>query len=257
MASPNSVAERLSLARPLSILLSTSLVLHWLQRQPNFKCYNSTGAISVEEPGSKVTVKTEGGSSIECEQAVEATCIPLQKLSTVAEMQYDRTYAIAIRVPIGGCDHRVGQGPMAATTNSRCGPGFPQAGSVDYRWSGQIYELEDYMAFIRLNSGSSNVYIVAGDSVNGLTCPRQEADLRLDRGEDNPWSKLYSPKRFASLAKPAPTIATNAMTINKEYKRLLQTDISDIDDLVPGSGAVLNPRSGSPLRSTSAVMGKL
>lgn len=79
-------------------------LLHWLQKQPNFKCYTSTRVMSVEERGSKVMVKTEGGSSVECEQAVEATCVPLQKLSVVAEMQYDRTYAIAIRVPKGSIE---------------------------------------------------------------------------------------------------------------------------------------------------------
>lgn len=165
-------------------------------------------------------------------------------------------------VVIGGCDHRVGQ----ESPNGRSDElekwvrdRFPQAGSVDYRWSGQIYEPADYMAFIGLNSGCNNVYIVTGDSGNGLTHGVLGSKLISDliEGKDNPWSKLYSPKRFASLAKSVPTITTNAMTINKEYKRLLQTDISDIEDLVPGSGAVLNPTLGRPVAVYKGEDGKV
>ena len=114
--------------------------------------------------------------------AVQATCVPLQKLSLVAEMEYHRTYCIAIRIPknsvedcliydsaeaykyvrmtacddewdymvVGGCDHKVGQEDewderykeLETWVRER----FTQAGSVDYRWSGQIFEPVDYMA---------------------------------------------------------------------------------------------------------------
>lgn len=88
-----------------------------------------------------VVIKTESGSIIDCNNAIMATCVPLQKLSVVAEMEYMRTYCIAIKVPkntaedcllydtaeaykyirlthcdeqddymvVGGCDHKVGQ----------------------------------------------------------------------------------------------------------------------------------------------------
>lgn len=269
-------------------------LMNWLQRQSNFKCYTETRVMAVEEQTDKVTVRTEGGASIVCEQAVEATCIPLQKLSVVAEMEYDRTYVIAVRVPkgsvedcfiydtaekykyirltacddrddymiIGGCDHRVGQEDPTGRYEELerwVRERFPQAGSVDYKWSGQIYEPADFMAFIGLNPGSKRVHIVTGDSGNGLTHGVLASNVISDliEGKDNPWSKLYSPKRLASLAKSAPTIAANALAINKEYKRFLQSDISDIEDLVPGSGAVLNPTLGKPVAVYKGDDGKI
>ena len=124
-------------------------VLKWLAQQPNFSCYTHTRALSVEEKGieilgmgsKEVLVKTEDGLMVTCNDALEATCVPLQKLSVVAQMEFFRTYCIAIRVPrdyiedcliydqadpyhyarltacddqdeylvVGGCDHKVGQ----------------------------------------------------------------------------------------------------------------------------------------------------
>ena len=124
-------------------------VLKWLAGQPNFSCFTHTRVISVEEKGVEilgigskdVRVKTEEGFTITCKNALEATCVPLQKLSVVAQMEFMRTYCIAIRIPkgsmedcviydqadpykyvrltacdeqddylvVGGCDHKVGQ----------------------------------------------------------------------------------------------------------------------------------------------------
>ena len=124
-------------------------VLAWLSAQSNFSCFVRTRVISIEEKGvetlglgsKNVRVSTSDGHTVTCENAVEATCVPLQKLSAVAEMEYRRTYCIAIRVPkghiedcliydaaspyhyvrrtscdeyddyliVGGCDHKVGQ----------------------------------------------------------------------------------------------------------------------------------------------------
>ena len=151
-----------------------------------------------------VYVKTLDGFTIKCQDAVEATCVPLQKLSVIAEEEYYRTYCIAIRVPkgsvegcllydsadkykyirltecdekddymvVGGGDHKVGQDntiqpfqELEKWTRER----FPQAGTIDYKWSGQIFEPVDYMAFIGKNQGKKHTYIVTGDSGNGLT----------------------------------------------------------------------------------------
>jgi len=84
-------------------------VLKWLAEQPNFSCYTHTRAISIEEKGiqllglgsKEVHIGTEDGSTITCKNAVEATCVPLQKLAVVAQMEYYRTYCIAVRVPKG------------------------------------------------------------------------------------------------------------------------------------------------------------
>ncbi|RYP37768.1 hypothetical protein DL767_002798 [Monosporascus sp. MG133] len=267
-------------------------VLKWLQNQPNFSCFTNTRVVSVDEKGIEVLglghkycqVKTEAGNAVTCEHAVEATNVPLQKLSVIAQMEWNRTYCIAIRIPkgsvedcllydnaevykyvrmtecderddymvVGGCDHKVGQEStdgrfeeLETWTRER----FPQAGSVDYKWSGQIFEPHDYMAYIGKNQGNKYIYIVTGDSGNGLTHGVIAGKLIADEieGKPNPWAELYSPKRVVSVIKSAVETLQHDVQVNTQYKRLLHSDITDIEDLVPGSGGVLNPKSSKPI----------
>lgn len=267
-------------------------VLSWLLEQLNFRCHNQTRVVSVEEPGVEilglgnkhVEVKTQNGNTVRCEHAVEATNVPLQKLSVIAEMEYMRTYCVAVRVPkgsvedclvydtaeaykyvrmtacdeeddymvIGGCDHKVGQedaggrfDELEAWARAR----FPQAGAVDYRWSGQVFEPVDHVAFIGLNQAQKRTFVVTGDSGNGLTHGVIAGRLVADEvdGVPGPWAKLYSPKRKLTIAKSAGAMLSHDVQINAQYKRLLQSDITDIEDLVPGTGGVMNPTTGSPL----------
>lgn len=265
-------------------------VLEWLKKQPNFQCYTRTRVMGIHEKGvemlgmghKSVEIETEAGHKVHCENAVEATCIPLQKLSVVAELEYFRTYCIAIRVPkgsvedcliydnaemykyvrltecddkndylvVGGCDHKVGQEettPRFGELEKWARDRFPQATTVDYRWSGQIFEPVDYMAFIGKNQGCDKIYIVTGDSGDGLTHGVLAGRLIADEidGVPNKWAALYSPKRLGSIVKSLPSMIKHDVQINVQYKRFLQTDITDIEDLVPGSGGVLN--SVSPL----------
>ncbi|KIW17903.1 hypothetical protein PV08_05098 [Exophiala spinifera] len=271
-------------------------ILKWLKDQPNFQCYTRTRMSSCTENGltipivdvhlgsKKVTVSTLSGHTITCDHAVEATCVPLQKLSLVAEMEYHRTYCIAIRVPkgavedcliydsaeeykyvrltecddqwdymvVGGCDHKVGQEDewderyreLETWVRER----FTQAGSVDYRWSGQIFEPVDYMAYIGKNSGNDRIYVVTGDSGNGLTHGVIAGRLIADeiQGIENPWASLYDPKRKSTTASKLPSMVKHDLQINTQYKRLVQADITDIEELGLGQGGVLNPIGQSP-----------
>ncbi|KAJ9664931.1 hypothetical protein H2201_004983 [Coniosporium apollinis] len=260
-------------------------VLKWLQQQPNFSCYTRTRMMEIEEKGVEILglgkktakVHTENGHTITCKDAVEATVVPLQKLSVVAEEEYYRTYCIAIRVPkgyiedcllydeadaykyvrftpcdekddylvIGGCDHKVGQ----ESTDGRfeeletwVRERFTRAGSVDYKWSGQIFEPVDYMAFIGKNPGKKHTYIVTGDSGNGLTHGVLAGKLIADEITEvpNPWAKLYAPNRKGSIMKSLPSMLSHDVQINLQYKRYGQSDIQDIEDLAPGTGGVIN-----------------
>ncbi|KAH8805308.1 gamma-glutamylputrescine oxidoreductase [Xylogone sp. PMI_703] len=267
-------------------------VLKWLKDQPNFQCFAHTRMMSIEEKGVEilgigrktVNIQTEEGHNISADYAIEATCVPLQKLSVISEMEYTRTYCIAIRVPkghiedcllydeaeeykyvrftacdekddylvIGGCDHKVGQESAAGRyeeLENWVRERFPVAGSVDYKWSGQIYEPVDYMAFIGKNQGMKHSYIVTGDSGNGLTHGVLAGKLIADEieGKQNPWAKLYAPSRLASIAKSLPSMVSHDVQINTQYKRFLQSDIEDIGDLPKGSGGVLNSKLSSPV----------
>jgi len=271
-------------------------ILKHLSKKPNFQCFTHTRMVSCSESGIQVPVlghlgsksvhvKTFDGHTITCAHAVQATCVPLQKLALVVEMEFNRTYAIAIRVPkdsiedcliydqadpykyvrftacdrnsdylvVGGCDHKVGQEGGAdgryAELESWVRQRFTKATSVDYRWSGQIFEPVDYVAFIGRNQGDNHIYVVTGDSGNGLThgviAGRLLADLI--QGKENAWAQLYNPTRLQTIAKSLPSMIGHDLQINAQYKRFFQSDIEDVGQLGKGQGGVLNPKTQKPI----------
>jgi len=267
-------------------------ILKWLKEQPNFKCFTHTRVMDISEKGIEigpigrktVQVKTEGGHIVTAGDCIMATCVPLHKLSVVAEMEYERTYCIAIRIPkgtvedcllydlaeeykyirmtscdekddymvVGGCDHAVGQEEptgrfqeLEAWTRER----FTKAGSVDYAWSGQVFEPMDYMAFIGRDPGTKHTWIITGDSGNGLTHGVLASLILANEieGKGDPWSKVYTPSRMTSILKTAKETLQHDVQINAQYKRFLQSDLHDIEDLPNGEGGVLNPTLKMPL----------
>lgn len=276
-------------------------LLKWLKKQDNFRCYTHTRVVQVEEKGievfgigsKEVHIETEAGNHVRCENAVEATAVPLQKLSVIVQLEFYRTCCVALKVPkgsvedcllydtgdpytyvrvtacdahndyliVGGGDYKVGQEEAAPRFEELEGwarERFPQCTSVDYKWSGQIFEPVDLVAFIGKNSGCDHIYIVTGDSGNGLThgilagrlIADEIAPLQSAPADGLNWTaiaKLYSPKRIGSILKSAPSMIAHDVQINLQYKRFLESDIQDIEDLVPGTGGVLNPKTKLPI----------
>ncbi|KAL2163820.1 hypothetical protein VTH06DRAFT_5879 [Thermothelomyces fergusii] len=137
-------------------------------------------------------------------------CAPLQKLAVVAELvspdllscraraQGQRRGLSAVRQAGAGREETTGRfDELETETRER----FAQAGKTDYRWSGQIFEPVGYVALIVKNQGSDRVFVVAGDSGDGLTdavlAERRIADEV--EGKTKPWASLYSPKRLGSV----------------------------------------------------------
>lgn len=76
---------------------------------------------------------------------------------------------------------------------------FEGVENVIYRWSGQVLEPMDSLAFIGRNPhDKENVYIVTGDSGNGMTHGTIAGMLIRDlvKGNHNELEKLYDPSRF-------------------------------------------------------------
>ena len=71
--------------------------------------------------------------------------------------------------------------------------------AIEYRWSGQVMEPQDSIAFIGHNPGDNrnNIYIATGDSGNGITHGTIAGILLTDLilGKSNPWTALYDPSR--------------------------------------------------------------
>jgi glycine/D-amino acid oxidase-like deaminating enzyme/nitrite reductase/ring-hydroxylating ferredoxin subunit len=119
---------------------------------------------------------------------------------------------------VGGEDHKTGQADDGAAryahleqwTRER----FPMATEVSFRWSGQVLEPVDGLAFIGRNPVDyENVYIATGDSGNGMTYGTIAGLLLTDLicGRENRWTKLYSPSRLTLAA----TVAFAKETANK------------------------------------------
>jgi glycine/D-amino acid oxidase-like deaminating enzyme/nitrite reductase/ring-hydroxylating ferredoxin subunit len=68
-----------------------------------------------------------------------------------------------------------------------------------YQWSGQVMEPMDSLGYIGHNPrDEKNVFIVTGDSGNGMTHGVIAGILITDliTGKENPWEKIYDPSRF-------------------------------------------------------------
>ena len=139
----------------------------------------------------------------------------------------------------GGQDHRTGDPVDAAErfahleewTRER----FPAAGEVVRRWSGQVMEPFDGIAFLGRNPGSKgNVYVITGDSGNGMTHgtigARIVTDLILDRA--NPWAELYDPGRV-TLKVAVPFLKFNTRTAPRGH------EVADEADVARGEGAIV------------------
>ncbi|HTM92133.1 MAG TPA: FAD-dependent oxidoreductase, partial [Flavisolibacter sp.] len=118
---------------------------------------------------------------------------------------------------------------------------FPRAGNIAYQWSGQVMEPVDYMGFIGKNPGDDNIFIITGDSGNGMTHGTLGGIIVSDlvQGIDNKWAEIYSPKR--TPLKPPKTFLTEMFNTIKQYgDYITKADISEVDELTPGEGAILS-----------------
>jgi Rieske Fe-S protein len=148
---------------------------------------------------------------------------------------------------VGGEDHKTGQADKEdipeesrydALIDWTC-KRFPM-GEVAYKWSGQVLEPMDYMAYIGRNPGNDNVYIITGDSGNGMTHGTLGGLIISDliQGIDNPWAELYSPKRIP--LKEAGTWLRENMNTAAQYADYIKAaDIGELADLPAGEGAIL------------------
>ena len=148
---------------------------------------------------------------------------------------------------VGGEDHKTGQANDAderfarleAWTRDR----FPQVQAFDYRWSGQVMEPVDGMAFIGRNPlDDSNVYVATGDSGNGMTHGTIAGMLITDliTGRPNPWARLYDPSRKVASAVPAKEFAKETLNFVAQYSDLVTPgDVNDVAEILPGQGAIV------------------
>jgi len=148
---------------------------------------------------------------------------------------------------VGGEDHTVGHDAQPQERWDKIErwmrERWPQAREVIYRWSGQILEPPDGIAYIGKNpDGAENVYMASGDSGQGMTHGTIAGILITDLilGRDNPWAELYNPKRVSLRASPTFELAKHSVDVAVQFaKGYLWPDTASIEDIPAGEGRVI------------------
>lgn len=180
--------------------------------------------------------KTTAGYCVYAKKIVVATNVPVNdRLQIHNKEKAFRSYVIGIEVPsdsfpdilmwdtskpyhyirkvpdihegmdlllIGGEDHRVGQEDHPEskfeTLHDWALFNLGISGPIAFKWSGQIIEPLDGLAYIGKNPGDRNTYIACGDSGHGLTHGALSAMILRDLIQETPneWTDIYSPSRF-------------------------------------------------------------
>jgi glycine/D-amino acid oxidase-like deaminating enzyme len=228
--------------------------------------------------GSDAHVRTSNGKTVAARALVVATNTPVNDRVTMHTKQAPyRTYVVGLRVRkgevaralfwdtedpyhyvrlqaidaeseiliVGGEDHRTGQADDGEERFARLARWarrhFPTARQIEFRWSGQVIEPVDSLAFIGRNPGDDdNVFIATGDSGNGMTHGTIAGLLLCDliQGRTNPWSELYDPSR--KNAKTLGEFAREGAASQVGYAGwVTRGDVVSRDEIEPGEGAVL------------------
>jgi hypothetical protein len=150
-------------------------------------------------------------------------------------------------VIIGGEDHKSGEADDGeerfAALEHWARERLPDMGAITHRWSGQVLEPIDFVGFIGRSPDEEHVFIVSGDSgqgiTNGLVAGILIADL-ITTGS-SPWDDIYSPAR--TIHKNLGEYISENITPLKNFAEYLSADeIASVDRLRPGEGCLV--RSG-------------
>jgi len=169
---------------------------------------------------------------------------------------------------VGGEDHRVGTegdlgGQRFAALETWARKHFCREhadgtlGPVVSRWSGQVAEPDDGVAFMGRvpTRNHRNCFVITGDSGMGLTGGTagailitdlilKDADAKAGGKEDrdvHPWAGLYDPARkpFRSLDATVEFVKENAVAAAHVADYLTSGDVDSIDQIPAGEGAVV------------------
>jgi len=239
--------------------------------------------ISNVSGGKTATAVSKAGFAIEARAVIVATNTPFNDWVVLHTKQAAyRTYVIAARIPrdsvkkalywdtqnpyhyvrvvsaghgekhdlllVGGEDHRTGQDDDPAerfrSLENWAMERFPKIVDVKFRWSGQVMEPMDGLAFIGKNPmDADNVYIATGDSGMGMTHATIAAMIltQLIRGRDHEWARLYDPSR-KTLRSLGNFLKENANTAAQYADWIHESEVDSLDQIPKGEGAIFGSR---------------
>lgn len=236
-----------------------------------------TRATAIHRLGSERIVQCANGS-VRCQSVVVATNTPFHEQVTMHTKQAAyRSYVLAMKMPrgsmphvllwdtgepyyyvrldshanaeddiliAGGVDHKVGKDEhpehryeeIQRWVSTR----FPQCTAVAWRWSGEIMEPVDGLPFLGRDPDDSQVYMITGDSGNGMTHCTAGAMLVTDliQGRKNAWAELYDPARKVQRGLGR-FIREQADVLVQLTDRLRGGEVDSSAEIAPGQGAIL------------------
>jgi len=243
------------------------------------RVFTGTHATSIApgKDGRPSRVETKNEHAVTAAHVVVATNTPINDMLTLHTKQHAyRSYVIGARVPrgavasalfwdtphpyhyarvarhdddgdlliVGGEDHKTGQEDDAEARYMRieqwARERFPIMGEIETRWSGQVMEPVDTVAYIGRNPGDENIWVVTGDSGNGMTHGAIAGLLLRDLilGRENPWASLYDPSRKSIRA--ALEYTKENLNMAAQYGSWITPgDLSSSDDIPRGGGAII------------------
>jgi glycine/D-amino acid oxidase-like deaminating enzyme/nitrite reductase/ring-hydroxylating ferredoxin subunit len=238
------------------------------------RLYFGAHVVSVDETRADATVQLADGTRITAPQVVVATNTPMHDVFTLhTKMAAYRSYVVGLSASpdslpralfwddedpyhyvrwagdtliIGGEDHRSGQEAHPENRWDRlvtwARDHISSIGPATVRWSGQVFEPMDGLAFIGRNPGIyGRTYVVTGDSGNGMThgalAGLLVADLIL--GEQNPWARVYDPSRKAKRLTTLKEYFRENAKVAAAYADWLKPAAKETEDIAPGHGAVV------------------
>jgi glycine/D-amino acid oxidase-like deaminating enzyme/nitrite reductase/ring-hydroxylating ferredoxin subunit len=249
---------------------------------------------SLDETDDGVRVHIDGGVTVEAKAVVVATNAPISDRFSIHSKQAPyRTYAIGVRVAqgalptalwwddldpyhyvrlqpegdhtvliVGGEDHKTGEAGDMDTRWARLEAWtrrhFPMAGDVLYRWSGQVMEPFDGLAFIgRDPAWKRHVFVVTGDSGMGMTHGTLAGLMlcELVHGADHPWAGLYDPSR-KMIRKLGTYLRENLDAARHMAAAFGASDVETEGEIRPGEGAVMR-HFGRPVAAYRDEQGHL
>ncbi len=241
------------------------------------KIYTNTHVEKIEG-GLTTRVKTSNGQVVTADAVVVATNSPISNLATMHFKQAAYiTFVIAAKVPrgsvpkalywdtldpyhyvrlqsideqydvliVGGEDHKTGQADDANArymklqtwTRER----FPMVEEILFRWSGQVMNADDGIAYIGKNPlDQENVYMVTGDSGLGMTHGTIAGILLTDiiLGRKNTWAEVYDPSRIR-IGATGDFVSENVNVAAQYLDWLTPGDVDSVEKIVSGTGAVV------------------